>query len=164
MTSTRNDTTPATSSASAGHEAPPFDLRHDHVGITVQRDHLDATIRWYAEKRGFEVAQQFSAAGSTFTFLARGATRIELVAAGAEMSPSRHASLPSSHDVERQHHFCLAVDDLDAALAHLASHDVQPFAGPMQIDAIGQRIAFVLDEVGTIVELMAPIALQTRSR
>ena len=159
MTSTRTES-PRTSSDTA----PPFELRHDHVGITVQRDHLDATIRWYADKLGFEVAEQFDAAGSTFAFIARGETRIELVAAGVETGSSRPASLPASHDVERQHHFCLAVDDLDAALAHLSSHDVQPFAGPMQIDAIGQRIAFVLDEVGTIVELMAPIALQTRSR
>lgn len=25
-------------------------LRHDHVGITLSRDHLEATISWYAEK------------------------------------------------------------------------------------------------------------------
>jgi catechol 2,3-dioxygenase-like lactoylglutathione lyase family enzyme len=131
-------------------------LRHDHVGITLEREHLDATIAWYAEKLDFTLEKQFSAHGSTFTFIANGEVRIELIAAGAEARNPLPENLPASHDVERQHHFCVAVDDLDAVLNQLDAQGVRSFAGPMQIDAIGQRIAFVLDPVGTIIELTTP--------
>ena len=59
-------------------------LRHDHVGITLDPDHLDATIVWYSEKLDFAVVDQLSAHGSVSTFIANGSTRIKLIAAGAE--------------------------------------------------------------------------------
>jgi hypothetical protein len=86
-----------------------------------------------------------------------GDTRVELIAAGAETRNPIAASLPASHDVERLHHFCVAVDDLDDTLAQLQLRGVTPFAGPMQVEVIGKRIAFVLDNVGTIIEMMAPV-------
>ncbi len=130
-------------------------VRHDHVGITLAPGNLDATIAWYAEKLDFSVAQQFDAHGSIFTFITNGDTRIELISAGAQTRHPAPSNLPASHDVERLHHFCLAVDDLDDVLAQLLARDVTPIAGPMRIDRIGQRIAFVTDNVGTIIELTA---------
>jgi predicted enzyme related to lactoylglutathione lyase len=62
-------------------------------------------------------------------------------------------TLPRSHDYERLHHVCLSVSDLESTLKDLADRDVLVFAGPMLIDQIGQRIAFVRDNVGTIIEL-----------
>jgi hypothetical protein len=41
--------------------------------------------------------------------------------------------------------------------ARLQARGVAPFAGPLQIDPIGQRIAFIVDNVGTIIELPAAI-------
>jgi catechol 2,3-dioxygenase-like lactoylglutathione lyase family enzyme len=61
--------------------------------------------------------------------------------------------LPASHDYERLHHVCLSVTNLARTLAFLADREVPVFAGPMQIDRIGQRIAFVRDNVGTVIEL-----------
>jgi catechol 2,3-dioxygenase-like lactoylglutathione lyase family enzyme len=132
-----------------------IDVRHDHVGITLAPEHLDATIAWYREKLDFAVAEQFDVHGSIFTFITNGATRIELISAGAETRNPVPADLPASHDVERLHHFCVAVDDLDDVLAQLLDRDVAPIAGPMRIDRIGRRIAFVTDNVGTIIELTA---------
>jgi lactoylglutathione lyase len=130
-------------------------LRHDHVGITLSPDHLDATIAWYVEKLDFVLIRQFSAHGSVFTFIANGGAKIELISAGAETRNPIPASMPASHDVERLHHVCVAVDDLDDTLTQLHARGVIPFAGPMYIEAIEQRIAFVLDNVGTIIELTA---------
>ncbi len=130
---------------------------HDHVGITLAAEHLDATIAWYAEKLDFSVATQFDAHGSIFTFITNGDTKIELIAAGAEARNPAPTSLPASHDVERLHHFCVAVEDVDDVLAQLRGRGVVPLAGPMQIDRIGQRIAFITDNVGTIIELTASI-------
>ncbi|MEV7327476.1 VOC family protein [Micromonospora sp. NPDC093244] len=130
-----------------------INVRHDHVGITVAPEHLDTTIAWYAEKLDFTVTQQFHAHGSTFTFMTNGDTRIEIISAGAETRNRVPTNLPASHDVERLHHFCVAVENLDDVLAQLLKRDVTPIAGPMHIDRIGRRIAFVTDNVGTIIEL-----------
>lgn len=134
-----------------------INLRHDHVGITLAAEHLDATIAWYTEKLDFSVATQFEAHGSIFTFVTNGETKIELISAGAETRDSTPTSLPASHDVERLHHFCVAVEDLDDVLAQLQARDVVPFAGPMPVDRIGQRIAFIADNLGTIIELTAAV-------
>jgi predicted enzyme related to lactoylglutathione lyase len=137
-----------------------MDLRfqHDHVGITLAADHLDSTIAWYRDTLDFAVLQQFGAGNSVFTFIGNGDVRIELISAGAHAASGAPAeSLAASHDVERLHHVCLAVADLDATLAELRSRGVAVFAGPMQIDRIGQRIAFIRDTVGTIIELTQPV-------
>ncbi len=133
-----------------------MDLRfdHDHVGVTLAAEHLDPTIAWYHRTLEFTVLQQFSAGDSVFTFVGNGDVKTELVSAGAKADPTAPAeTLAASHDVERLHHLCLAVADLDATLTELRARDVAVFAGPMHIDRIGQRIAFIRDPVGTIIEL-----------
>ena len=59
-------------------------------------------------------------------------------------------------DPSRLHHFCLAVADLDAAVARLLELDVPLIGGPMEIPEIGQRIVFITDNVGTIIEVAEP--------
>lgn len=132
-------------------------VKHDHVGITLATTKLDAAVDWYVDKLDFEVVQRFEAQGSTFVFISSGDTKIELIAAGAESRNSGPDSLPASHDVERLHHFCLAVPNMDETLGELQSRGVAPFAGPMQVGAINQNIAFIIDVAGTIIELTAPI-------
>ena len=50
-------------------------------------------------------------------------------------------------------HFCLVVDDLDQALKHLAVMNVSPHRGPF-VGRAQQRIAFISDPDGNIIELM----------
>ena len=59
-------------------------------------------------------------------------------------------------DPSRLHHLCLAVTDLDAAVSRLLELDVPLTGGPMEIPETGQRIAFVTDNTGTIIELTEP--------
>jgi catechol 2,3-dioxygenase-like lactoylglutathione lyase family enzyme len=126
----------------------------DHIGITLAAEHLESTIAWYESKLDFIVAERFSAAGSEFTFITNGEVKIELISAGAVTDLRAAAdTLPASHDYERLHHVCLSVANLESTLAELADREVPVFAGPMQIDRIGQRIAFVRDNVGTVIEL-----------
>lgn len=42
------------------------------------------------------------------------------------------------------------------ALAELRHRDVQPVGEPMEVAEIGQRIAFITDNIGTIIELTEP--------
>lgn len=133
-----------------------FSVSHDHVGITVTPDELDATVAWYREHLGFTVETQFSSHGTTFTFLVSGDAKIELLA-GASTGPSAPtADVLTSMDPSRLHHLCLAVSDLDAAVSRLQAAGVPLIGGPMEVADIGQRIAFITDNLGTIIELTSP--------
>jgi catechol 2,3-dioxygenase-like lactoylglutathione lyase family enzyme len=133
-----------------------FTFSHDHVGITVTQDDLDATIAWYSRKLGFTVDQRFESHGTQFVYLTAGDVKIELLAGASHRGGAPADNVLTSMDPSRLHHFCLAVADLDAAVSRLRERDVLPVGGPMEIPEISQRIAFVTDNVGTIIELAEP--------
>ncbi|HEU5025567.1 MAG TPA: VOC family protein [Spirillospora sp.] len=130
-----------------------FTFSHDHVGITVTRNDLDATIAWYSRAFGLAVERRFDAHGTTFVFLTAGDVRIELLAGASDRGAAPPGDILTSMHTSRLHHFCLAVADLDAAVTRLLELDVPLIGGPMEIPAAGRRIAFVTDNVGTIIEL-----------
>jgi catechol 2,3-dioxygenase-like lactoylglutathione lyase family enzyme len=132
-----------------------FIFSHDHVGITVTPEDLDTTIEWYSGNLGFTVDQKFESHSTTFVYLVAGDVKIELLA-GASNRGARVDNVLTSMDPQRLHHFCLAVQDLDATVSQLRERDVQVIGGPMDIPEIGQRIAFVTDNLGTIIELAEP--------
>ena len=133
-----------------------FTFSHDHVGITVTREDLEATIAWYSRNLGFAVDQRLEMHGTTFVFLIAGDVKIELLAGASDQGGAPADNVLTSMDTSRLHHFCLAVADLDAAVSRLLELDVPLIGGPMEIPATGQRIAFVTDNVGTIIELSDP--------
>ena len=128
---------------------------HDHVGFSVTAEDLDATIEWYSSKLGFAVDQRFNSHGMTFVFIVGGDAKIELMA-GASSRQVRADDVLTSMDPSRLHHFCLAVEDLDAAISQLRDRGVELIGGPMEVAVIGQRIAFITDNLGNIIELAEP--------
>jgi catechol 2,3-dioxygenase-like lactoylglutathione lyase family enzyme len=132
-----------------------FAFSPDHVGITVTPADLEATIAWYSRNLGFTVDQRYESHGTTFVYLTAGDVKIELLA-GASNHGASHDNALTSMDPSRLHHFCLAVADLDTAVSQLLERDVPLIGGPMEIPEIGQRVAFVTDNVGTIIELAEP--------
>ena len=52
-----------------------YTFSHDHVGITVSPEDLDATIAWYSRNLGFTVDQRFESHGTTFVYLTAGDVR-----------------------------------------------------------------------------------------
>jgi catechol 2,3-dioxygenase-like lactoylglutathione lyase family enzyme len=129
---------------------------HDHVGITVTPADLEATIAWYSRHLGFIVDQRFESHGTTFVYLTASDAKIELLAGASDRGETRAGNVLRSMDPSRLHHLCLAVADLDLAVSRLLELDVPLIGGPMEIPEIGQRIAFVTDNVGTIIELTEP--------
>jgi catechol 2,3-dioxygenase-like lactoylglutathione lyase family enzyme len=129
---------------------------HDHVGITVTPADLEATIAWYSRHLGFIVDQRFESHGTTFVYLTASDAKIELLAGASDRGETRAGNVLTSMDPSRLHHLCLAVADLDLAVSRLLELDVPLIGGPMEIPEIGQRIAFVTDNVGTIIELTEP--------
>jgi catechol 2,3-dioxygenase-like lactoylglutathione lyase family enzyme len=133
----------------------PIALSHDHVGISVLPDDLDATIAWYAEALDFVVERRFEVHGRAFAFIANGDVRIELVGGATEGPVPASDDIATSHTSERLHHVCLRVPDLDEAVGRLRERGVSLIGGPVDVPTIGQRIAFVTDNLGNIVELTA---------
>ncbi|WP_149257328.1 VOC family protein [Actinomadura sp. K4S16] len=130
-------------------------LSHDHVGITLTPEDLDATIAWYSRTLGFTVERRFETHGMTFAFLVHGDVRIELMAVASDRRAPA-GDILSSMNPARLHHFCLAVADLDAVVTDLRDLGVRLLGGPMTIEEIGQRVAFVSDNLGNIIELAEP--------
>ena len=128
----------------------------DHVGITVTPDHLDATIDWYTSRLDFTLAQRFDAHGITFAFITNGNVKIELMSAASRSHGASIDDIFATFDPERVHHICLAVEDLDTTLSELADRDVPPLGEPMDVPEIGQRIGFISDNTGNIIELTEP--------
>jgi catechol 2,3-dioxygenase-like lactoylglutathione lyase family enzyme len=129
---------------------------HDHVGISVTPEDLDATIQWYASKLGFVLDRRFDSHGTTFAFIVSGDVKIELLAGASNRRETRTDDVFTSMDPERLHHVCLAVEDLDTTVSRLRDSDVPLIGGPMEVPEIGQRIAFITDNLGNIIELTEP--------
>jgi catechol 2,3-dioxygenase-like lactoylglutathione lyase family enzyme len=130
-------------------------LSHDHVGISLTPEDLDATIEWYSRMLGFTVDRRFDSPGMTFVFLVHGDVKIELMAV-ASVRQEPIDDILSSMAPARLHHFCLAVTDLDAVVTELRDLGVRLLGGPMTIEELGQRIAFISDNLGNIIELAEP--------
>jgi catechol 2,3-dioxygenase-like lactoylglutathione lyase family enzyme len=134
----------------------PQTLTQDHVSITLTPDDLDATIDWYTSKLDFTLAQRFDAHGITFAFITNGNVKIELMSAASSTQAASIDNIFATFDPARLHHIGLAVEDLDTTLSQLADRDVPPLGEPMEVPEIGQRIGFITDNTGNIIELTEP--------
>lgn len=121
--------------------------RFGHVAFKVAD--LERSINWY--QRAFGATEAFRAHKPD------GSTQLSYVefAPGQfmEFFPDGKERVETPPDAIGYGHVCLLVDDLDAALADLATMDVQP-ANPPRTGRAGQRLAFVSDPDGNRIELM----------
>ena len=122
-------------------------LRFGHVAFKVSD--VEQSVRWYADAFGARKIYHAQAAGNRpelmFLEFARGQF-VELFTHGKN-------KIEQPPDAIGYMHFCLLVDDLEKALQHLAAIDVHPDRGPF-IGRANQRIAFIADPDGNVIELM----------
>jgi len=121
-------------------------IRFGHVAFKVSD--VERSLRWYEEAFGAKKIYHAEAKGDRpelmFLEFAPGQL-IEFFTGGKNM-------LPAPPDPIGYLHFCLVVNDLEQALAHLAGMGVTPerkFIGRAR-----QRIAFISDPDGNGIELM----------
>jgi lactoylglutathione lyase len=118
-----------------------------HVAFRVSD--LERSIRWYSDafgaRKAFHAKQEGERPELLFLEFAKGQF-VEFFTNGRNKSEP----LP---DAIGYMHFCLLVDDLNSALEHLAAMNVHPERGPFTGRA-QQRIAFVSDPDGNVIELM----------
>jgi catechol 2,3-dioxygenase-like lactoylglutathione lyase family enzyme len=133
----------------------PLDsLRHDHVALRV--GDYERTVAWYTDKLGFHVDKKWPFGGLQLAYLSRGSAKIEILGGGDAAPQPRFEDIGGSFGNERLHHFCLAVDDLDAIIEELSRREVSLVGEPFVVEEIGRRLAFVEDNSGNLIELSAP--------
>jgi glyoxylase I family protein len=129
-------------------------LRHDHVALRVVD--YDAAIDWYTTKLDFTVDQEWPYGDMKLAYLSNGSVKIEILG-GSEAEPQvPPANLADTFGSERIHHFCIAVDDLDATVEELRRRGVSFLGEPFVVEQIGRRLAFLTDNDGNMIELSAP--------
>jgi lactoylglutathione lyase len=126
---------------------PIAGVRFNHVAFRV-RD-FEAAIRWwgaaFGAREAFRATKDDGSPQLVYVELARGQF-VELFPGG--QNPVERPADPVGYE-----HVCLTVDDLDAALAHLATLGVTPAVAP-RTGRASQRLAFVTDPDGNRIELM----------
>lgn len=124
-----------------------------HVAIAVHD--LDEAISGFADHYGFEVlsTETIEEQGVKEAMIAVGGSHIQLLEPLDPMSP---VGKFLSRNGEGMHHIAFAVADIDAALEHLETMDVQLIDEHPRIGGGGHRIAFVHPKalVGTLFELV----------
>jgi methylmalonyl-CoA/ethylmalonyl-CoA epimerase len=125
-----------------------------HVSIVVPD--IEAAARTLQEKYGLTAGERRlnELQGVRLAYVDLGNAKIELI------EPARPDS-PVAKFLERNprggiHHFCLNVDDVDAATRELAGNGVRTLGdGKPQFNVAGERIAFIHphDFLGALVEI-----------
>jgi methylmalonyl-CoA epimerase len=128
-------------------------LKHDHVGISVTD--VDAAVEWYSQKLDFSIEHRFETHGLTIAFLINGTAKLELLSGATESSPAI-TDVRNSLSPARLHHVCIAVDNLDATLEELRTRGVTILGEPFDVPPIGQRVAFISDNSGNVIEITQP--------
>ena len=122
-------------------------VRFGHVAFRVAD--VERCMNWYADAFGArKVFHGEPLAGRQelmFLEFAPG-QHIEIFTNGTE----RAQTIPEAIGYQ---HYCLVVDDIDAAICHLATMNVHP-ARPVREGRAHYRIAFVADPDGNVIELM----------
>jgi len=121
-------------------------LRFGHVAFRVSD--VERSVRWYGDAFGAKKIYHAQAQGDRpelmFLEFSKGQL-VEFFTGGKNM-------MASPPDPIGYIHFCLVVDNLEQALAHLAQMNVKP--ARKFIGRAKQRIAFISDPDGNSIELM----------
>jgi lactoylglutathione lyase len=122
-------------------------LRFGHVAFRVSN--VERSVQWYKDAFGadrvFHAPRDGERQELMFLEFACGQF-IEMFTGGVE-------AVKFAANAAGYQHFCLAVDDLDQMLAHLAAMNVHPHRPPRPGRSY-YTIAFVSDPDGNVIELM----------
>jgi lactoylglutathione lyase len=117
-----------------------------HTNVRVRN--LDASLAFY-EALGFERRGKLVLSDSAYNVylgLPGDGDRLELTVNAGQEDPY---DLGSGYG-----HVALTVEDLDAALEHLAEHGIEPERAPYTVGSLPTRICFVRDPDGYRIELL----------
>ena len=128
-------------------QKPISGLKFNHVAFRV-RD-FQASIEWYGKAFGateaFRANKEDGTPQLVYLELAPGQF--------VELFPDGKNVIEQPKDPIGYGHFCLVVEDLEAALGHLKGLGVEPTMAP-RTGRAGQKLTFIADLDGNRIELM----------
>lgn len=138
----------------ANHQSPFASWKGDHAGIRVPD--FATAVAWYSEKLDFRVMHTMPYGEMTFGFLSPAADdsfRIELLAGPGAADRPAYDQLSDTLNLSGWHHFCMIVEDIDAAVTELERRGVTIVSRPRDVTHISRRFAFFADPWGNLFEL-----------
>jgi methylmalonyl-CoA epimerase len=121
-----------------------------HLGLAVRS--LDDALPFFRDVLGLRPVPIGDSDGARIAAVAAGDSLLELLEPASPESPIAKYLEKKGTGI---HHVCLAVDDLEAMLAHCKAHGVQLVDEVPRLGAEGKRIAFLHPKStgGILVEL-----------
>lgn len=138
----------------ANTDGSPLDaITADHVFIGV--DNYDVIQRWYIEKLGFTVEQEWTVdelLGMKLAYLRKGDFRLEII--GDDQGP--RTPIPDNFGEHLKskgfQHLAFRVDSVDAVMTELAKRGINAFVPAASYENVGRRVSFIKDPEGNIIE------------
>jgi methylmalonyl-CoA/ethylmalonyl-CoA epimerase len=129
----------------------PLKMIPHHVGLSVPD--LEASIKWYREKLGFDVEKQLSIEHipARIAFLIKGKFRLELFeVAGAARLPEERRFPDRDLKTHGTKHLALGMKDVRKAMGILKKRGVDV---AMESVIEGKPMAFIRDNSGNLIEI-----------
>jgi catechol 2,3-dioxygenase-like lactoylglutathione lyase family enzyme len=134
--------------------SPFASFRGHHVGLRVKD--FEAARDWYVDKLDFRVLHSWTGLDLSWAYLSPAADddfHLELMGGPVRREPPVRDSVIEGLGDAGYLHFCLEVDDVDAAVAELTDRGVAVTLPVMENPEISRRLAFVRDPWGNMIEL-----------
>ncbi len=117
---------------------------------------LDASLRWYREKFGFETRfrQAYPKFGLELAFLTVGDFEIELIQHSAAQAGARNPDPPHHAKLRGITHFSFRVPDVDEMIKELKAKGVPIEWGPTSFEDANMKVVFIRDPDGNLIKFM----------
>ena len=135
----------------------PFgSMKGHHVAMRVPD--FEVAKRWFVEKLDFRVIHEWPYADQHLAYVAPPTDDrffVEILGDGDPKPIPKpvYSNLGDSLRLAGYHHFCLNVDDIDAAIANLRHRGATIVTEPFELPVISRRLAFIADPFGNLIEL-----------
>ena len=133
------------------------------AAVTVGLDHIslrvpdyDASLAWYQDTLNLTLLREWTdpgLPGLRLCHLQLGSSKLELIGGGQPHPRSSVSTVEDHLKPAGVIHLCLTVTDLEATTATLRSKGVEPFAGPLYVDALDITLVVIKDNSGNVLEI-----------
>ena len=126
----------------------------DHISLRVAD--YDASLAWYQNKLNLSLLREWTdpgLPGLRLCHLQLGSTKLELIGGGQPIPRDVVNTVEDHMKPDGVIHLCLTVTDVEATTAILRSKRVEPFAGPLYVDALDITLYVIKDNSGNVLEI-----------
>jgi catechol 2,3-dioxygenase-like lactoylglutathione lyase family enzyme len=119
-------------------------------------------IEWYASVLGFELEKRWVVVelpGRELAYLIHAnGFRLEFISGGSGPRAATGATFEQHLGVRGANHVAFWTEDVDASVARIAAHGVEPFFPPTDFElGAERRVAFFKDPEGNVLEFAGPL-------